>query len=297
MAWVRRFVRYHSMCHPDELASEDVNAFLTHLAVERRASAATQSQARAALLFLYKEVLNRPLAGVGVGVVSAKKPRRLPTVLTREEAAKVLRRMKGTQQLVASVLYGSGLRLAEGLQLRVKDLDLAGRELRVRGAKGGRERVSVVPGALIDRLEDQIERRRAIHDQDLAAGFGWAALPGRYATKSPKAGTEFGWQFLFPASTYTADPQTGARGRFHLHPTSVQRAVKTAVRALGLTKRATCHTLRHSFATHLLQDGYDIRTIQELLGHRSAKTTMIYTHVLNRGGLGIRSPLDTVWES
>ena len=186
--------------------------------------------------------------------------------------------------------------MAEALQLRLKDLDLEGRELRVRGAKGGRERVSVVPTVLVGPLGDQIERRRAIHERDLVAGFGWAVLPDRYATKSPKAGAEFGWQFLFPASTFTADPRTGARGRFHLHPTSVQRAVKTAVRALGLTKRVTCHTFRHSFATHLLEDGYDIRTIQELLGHRSVKTTMIYTHVLNRGGLGIRSPLDTIWE-
>ena len=296
VAWVRRFVRYQGVRHPDELGVEEVNAFLTHLAVKREASAATQSQARAALLFLYKEVLHRPLTGVGVEVVRGKKPMRLPTVLTPGETRKVLREMKGTQQLVASMLYGSGLRLKEGLQLRLKDLDLDGRELRVRGAKGGRERVSVVPAVLVGPLTEQIERRRANHERDLAAGFGWAVLPGRYATKSPRSGFELGWQFLFPASTFTADPLTGARGRFHLHATSVQRAVKTAVRALGLTKRVTCHTLRHSFATHLLEDGYDIRTIQELLGHRSVKTTMIYTHVLNRGGLGIRSPLDTIWE-
>ena len=201
MAWVRRFIRYQGVRHPDELGVEEVNAFLTHLAVERGASAATQSQARAALLFLYKEVLHRPLTGVGVEVVREKKPMRLPTVLTRGETRKVLRQMKGTQHLVASVLYGSGLRLKEGLQLRLKDLDLDGRELRVRGAKGGRERVSVVPAVLVGPLTEQIERRRAIHERDLAAGFGWAVLPGRYATKSPRSGIELGWQFLFPVKS------------------------------------------------------------------------------------------------
>jgi integron integrase len=249
-------------------------------------------------MFLYDAVLRRPLGRVGDedSVVRGKKPKSLPTVLTRTETARVLREMRGTQQLVASVLYGSGLRLSEGLQLRVKDLDLERLEVRVRHAKGGRSRVSVLPAALATRLEDQIERRRALHDRDLQAGLGWAAVPGQYAKKSPKAGTEIGWQFLFPSSTHTPDPRTGALGRYHLHPTSVQRAVKVAVRAIGMAKRVTCHTFRHSFATHLLEDGYDIRTIQELLGHRSVKTTMIYTHVLNRGGLGIRSPLDTIVE-
>ncbi len=296
VGWVRRYVRYHGVRHPDQLGVEEVNAFLTHLAVERRSSAATQSQARAALLFLYKEVLRRPLLGVGSAVVQGKKPKRLPTVLTRGETGKLLRQIKGTQQLVASMLYGSGLRLREGLQLRVKDLDLERRELCVRAGKGSRDRVSVIPTSLIPRLTDQIQTRRARHDQDLAAGMGWAALPDSYGIKSPRAGIEIGWQFLFPASTVSTDRRTGARGRFHLHPTSVQRAVKSAARSLGLAKRVTCHTFRHSFATHLLEDGYDIRTIQELLGHSSVKTTMIYTHVLNRGGMGIRSPLDTIWE-
>lgn len=296
VSWVRRFVSYNTMRHPDDLGPEEVNAFLTHLAVERHASPSTQSQARAALMFLYKEVLRRPLgqAGNDDAILRAKHRKTVPTVMTRNEAATVLREMRGTQRLVASLLYGSGLRLSEALQLRVKDLDLDRRELTIRGAKGGRERVSVLPAALVQPLTDQITRRRALQDQDLAAGFGWAVLPGRYAIKAPRAGAEFGWQFLFPSSTLTADPRTGARGRFHLHPTSVQRAVKAAVRALGMAKRVTCHTFRHSFATHLLEDGYDIRTIQELLGHRSVKTTMIYTHVLNRGGLGIRSPLDTI---
>jgi integron integrase len=297
VAWVRRFVRFHSMRHPEELGREEVNAFLTHLAVERSSSASTQSQARAALMFLYEAVLRRPLSGVedGDSVLRGKKPKTLPTVLTRRETGRVLREMRGTQQLVASVLYGSGLRLSEGLQLRVKDLDLERRELRVREAKGGRSRVSVLPGALVTRLGDQIAKRRALHEQDLTAGFGWATVPGQFAKKSPKAGAEIGWQFLFPSSTYTADPNTGARGRYHLHPTSVQRAVKVAVRAIGLAKRVTCHTFRHSFATHLLEDGYDIRTIQELLGHSDVSTTMISTHVPNRGGRGVRSPLDKNW--
>lgn len=296
-SWVKRFVRHHGMRHPEELDGSDVNAFLTYLAVEQGASASTQSQARAAVLFLYREVLRRPLSGLGDAdeVVTGKKRRTLPTVMTREEAGRVLREMRPPQRLIASVLYGSGLRLAEGLQLRVKDLNLDRREMTIRGAKGGRERMSVVPEALAEPLADQIQRRGVAHQRDLVNGCGWAALPGRYATKSPRAGTELGWQFLFPASTHTRDPRTGARGRFHRHSSSVQRAVKSAVRSIGLAKRVTCHTFRHSFATHLLEDGYDIRTIQELLGHRSVKTTMIYTHVLNRGGRGIRSPLDTIW--
>jgi integron integrase len=298
-AWVRRYVRFHDLRHPDQLGHEEVNQFLTHLVVDRKSSGATQAQARAALMFLYKEVLRRPLGPVGDPdeIVRGKKARKLPTVLTRKETGLVLREVQGVQGLVACVLYGSGLRLNEGLKLRLKDLDLERRELRVRDAKGGRERVSVIPSALIVRLQEQMERRRVLHDGDRVQDSGWAVLPGRYAKKSPHAGAELGWQFLFPSSIYSADPTTGALGRHHLHPTSVQRAVKQAARTLGMTKRVTCHTFRHSFATHLLEDGYDIRTIQELLGHRSVKTTMIYTHVLNRGGLGIRSPLDTIAET
>ena len=296
--WVRQFVRHHGMRHPDGMGTEEVNAFLTHLAVEREVSASTQSQARAALLFLYREVLQRPLDGVGGssggGVVRGKTPKRLPTVLARREVGRLLRQLNEPHELIASLLYGAGLRLSEGLQLRVKDLDLERSEVRVREAKGQRDRVSVIPGILVARLTDRLEVRRAQHDQDLGQGCGWAQLPAAYARKSPRAGVEFGWQFVFPATSFSADPRTGAQGRFHLHPSSVQRAVKRAARSLGLAKRVTCHTLRHSFATHLLEDGYDIRTIQELLGHRSVRTTMIYTHVLNRGGKGIRSPLDSI---
>lgn len=294
-SWVERFVRFHGLRHPDALGTDEVDAFLTHLAVECHVGAATQSQARAALLFLYREVLRRPLEYSSDGVVLGKTPRRLPEVLTRAETGKLLRRMRGVRQLVASILYGSGLRLTEGLQIRVKDLDLDLRELRIRRPKGGRDRVTVIPGSLLRPLSDQVALRRAQHERDLSEGEGWAVLPDAYGSKSPRAGIELGWQFLFPASTRSVDPRTGRRGRYHLHPTAIQRAVKAAARELGLAKRVTCHTLRHSFATHLLEDGYDIRTIQELLGHRSVKTTMIYTHVLNRGGRGVRSPLDTIW--
>jgi len=296
-SWVVRYVKFHGTRHPSELGVEEVNQFLTHLATEVGAGPSSQAQARAALMFLYREVLQIPLDGVdrSTRVLTGKHPQKLPVVLTRAEAGHVLRAIKGKQQLVAALLYGSGLRLSECLNLRAKDLDLHRRELVVRAAKGGRDRVSMIPASLVPRLEDHLTARRALHERDLSAGYGWAVLPDRFAKKAPRAGFQFGWQFVFPATTMTTDPKTGASGRFHLHQTSVQRAVSEGGRNVGLAKRVTCHTFRHSFATHLLEDGYDIRSIQELLGHRSVKTTMIYTHVLNRGGMGIRSPLDTVW--
>lgn len=296
-SWVVRYVKFHDLRHPSELGAGEVNAFLTHLAADLDMGPSAQGQARAALLFLYREVLRMPLDGLepSTRVLSGKQPRKLPVVLTRAEVGLVLRAIKGRQQLIAAVLYGSGLRLTEGLQLRVQDLDLERRELVVRSGKGGRDRVSMIPASLVPKLTDRLTARRASHEEDLSKGFGWAVLPHRLARKSPRAGFQFGWQFVFPASTITPDPKTGASGRHHLHQTSVQRAVNKAGRDVGMAKRVTCHTFRHSFATHLLEDGYDIRSIQELLGHQSVKTTMIYTHVLNRGGMGIRSPLDTVW--
>jgi integron integrase len=298
-SWVKRFVRHHGMRHPEELDAAHVNAFLSHLAVDLNVSASTQSQARAALQFLYREVLRRPLEsrlgeGGALPVVSGRTPKRLPTVLTRGEAALLLRSMRGVKKLVASLLYGSGLRLGEALHLRVKDIDLEKRELRVQVGKGQKGRVSVIPNALIRPLGDQVIKRRALHDQDLAAGHGWVRLPGLYHKKAPQAALDFPWQFLFPASRHSTDQKTGRSGRFHLHPSSMQRTVTKAARTVGLPKRVSCHTFRHSFATHLLEDGYDIRTIQELLGHSSVRTTMVYTHVLNRGGLGVRSPLDSL---
>ena len=293
-AWVRAYVRFHGMQHPAELDASHIEAFLTHLAAERRLSSSSQSQARAAVMFLYREVLKKVVEADGTQVVRAKNPKRLPTVLNRREVAAVLRQMSGTPRLVASLLYGAGLRLSEALEVRIKDLDLEGRALAVRSGKGGRQRMAIVPAALVQGLQDQVERRRALHDRDLAAGCGIAHTPGSYALKAPDAGTQFGWQFLFPAAKPAVDERTGARGRSHLHPTSIQRAVRAAARKLGIAKSVTCHTFRHSFATHLLEDGYDIRTIQELLGHRSVKTTMVYTHVLNRGTADILSPLDKI---
>jgi integron integrase len=293
-AWVREYVRFHGLKHPEELDAKAVDAFLQHLAVDRKLSPSSQSQARAAILFLYREVLRRPLDGLGSEVVRGKNPKRLPTVLTRREVGAVLRQMKGAPRLVAGLMYGAGLRLTEALEIRVKDLDLEGRELVVRSGKGGRQRIAIVPASLVEDLRDQVERRRAQHERDLAGGCGHAPTPGSYALKSTDAGIQLGWQFLFPGSTVVEDPRIGTRGRPHLHPTSVQRGVKKAAKALGIARRVTCHTFRHSFATHLLEDGYDIRTIQELLGHRSVKTTMVYTHVLNHGSTSIRSPLDKI---
>jgi integron integrase len=268
-----------------------VTAFLTHLANERGVSASTQRQAASALLFLYDEVLGAAVA-LPDGVARPRKARRLPVVLTRDEVRALLEQLHGTHRLVACVLYGSGLRLMEGMRLRVKDMDPRCGELIVRGGKGGHDRVTTLPTSIADALVVQIERVRAVHEQDIADGAGWVDLPGAYGVKAPRAARELGWQYLFPASRTHRDRHTDQRRRHHLHESAVQRAVKVAARRAGIVKRATCHTLRHSFATHLLEDGYDIRTIQELLGHRSVRTTMIYTHVLNRGGRGVRSPLD-----
>jgi integron integrase len=273
------------------MGAPEVSEFLTHLAVERNVAPSTQNQALNALVFLYGPVLERPL-GELAGVVRARKPRRLPVVLSREEVARLLARLEGSPRLVASILYGSGLRLLEALQLRVKDLDLARGELTIRQAKGGRDRVSVLADSLHESLEAQVRKVREQHELDLSANRGWAPLPGALARKYPNAPLQLHWQFLFPSARYSRDPRTGRVGRWHMAETSVQRRVKIAISQAGIRKRASCHSLRHSFATHLLERGQDIRTVQELLGHRNVNTTMIYTHVLNRGGLGVRSPLD-----
>lgn len=273
------------------MGAREVSEFLTHLAVERNVAPSTQNQALNALVFLYGPVLGRPL-GELAGVVRARKPRRLPVVLSRDEIERLLSRLEGRERLVASILYGSGLRLLEALRLRVKDLDFGRGELTIREAKGGRDRVSVLPDALHESLKAQVRRVREQHALDLSADRGWAPLPGALVRKYPNAPLELGWQFLFPSARYSRDRRTGRVGRWHMAETSVQRRVKNAVFEAGITKRATCHSLRHSFATHLLERGQDIRTVQELLGHRSVNTTMIYTHVLNRGGMGVRSPLD-----
>ena len=289
--WVRRFVLFCGKRHPRDVGAAEIERFLTHLAVDGRVAASTQNQALNALVFLYREVL-RTDAPVLTEIVLARRPRRLPVVLTRDEVRALLGQLHGATWLIASLLYGSGLRLIECLTLRVKDLDFATGEIRVRDGKGRRDRVVPLPASLAAPLQTHLERVRVIHQEDLRAGFGAVALPGALDRKYPDAPRAWIWQWVFPASGRYHDPAANAERRHHFHETAVQRAVKAAAANAGIAKPATCHALRHSFATHLLAGGYDIRTVQELLGHSSVRTTMIYTHVLNRGGLGVRSPLD-----
>lgn len=293
--WVRRFILFHGKRHPAGMSGTEIAAYLTHLAVEQRVAASTQNQALAALLFLYRAVLGRNLADLDLETaVRARRPRRLPTVLSREEARRLLSALAPAESLVGHLLYGAGLRLLEALRLRVQDLDLERLELTVRAGKGDRDRRTVLPASLVPGLRAQLDRARRLHEQDLASGFGEVELPGALARKLPSAAREWPWQWVFPAAKLSTDPRTGRVGRHHLYPERIQRAITAAARRASLAKRVTCHTLRHSFATHLLEAGYDIRTVQELLGHRQVTTTMIYTHVLNRGGLGVRSPIDSL---
>lgn len=286
--WVRRFVHFHGLRHPSEMGAPEVAAFLAHLAERRKVSAATQTQALAALLFLYRRVLEREIGWVEA--LRAKAPVRLPVVLSRENVRAVLDVLEGDKRLVGQLLYGSGLRLMECLRLRVQDLDHERGEIRIRRGKGAKDRVTMLPALAAEALRAQLARVEALHLRDRVQGVRvW--LPDAFARKSPMAAQAITWQWLFPASRAFAD-RAGLRWRLHLHPSAVQRAVAEAGRVSGIGQRVTCHAFRHSFATHLLEDGYDIRTVQELLGHSNVATTMIYTHVLNRGGLGVRSPLD-----
>ncbi len=291
VAWIRRFILFHNKRHPSEMGAAEIEQFLSHLAVQERVAASTQNQAFSALLFLYREVLRQEL-DESINSVRAKPSRYLPTVLTKAETHAILDQMSGVPQLVAQLLYGSGLRLTEALQLRVKDLDFAQAQIVVRDAKGNESRVTMLPGCTIEPLQGQLRRIKRLHQQDLERGYGLVQLPYALERKYPNAGREWVWQFVFPSVGIPLDPRSGLRCQHHLHESSVQKAVKQATRAAGIQKRVGCHTFRHSFATHLLQDGYDIRTVQELLGHKDVKTTMIYTHVLNRGGRGVKSPLD-----
>jgi len=289
--WIARYIRFHKLKHPRELGLDAIGAFLTYLAVDLNVAASTQNQARSALLFLYRDVLNIKIEAPG-DVVAAKAPRRLPTVLTRDEVRAVLDQLAGTHRLMGQLLYGSGLRLMECMRLRVKDIDFEQRQVTVRDGKGMRDRLTMLPDALGPALHDQIFLVRHLHADDLRRGFGAVYLPFALERKYPNAERELGWQYLFPSDRLSLDPRSNVQRRHHRDERTLQSAVHDAVRAAGIAKPASCHTFRHSFATHLLENGYDIRTVQELLGHRDVKTTMIYTHVLNRGGRGVRSPLD-----
>jgi integron integrase len=290
-AWIIRYVKYHRMHHPADLGEAEVIAFLTHLAAEKRVSRSTQMQALSALMLLYREVLGMEIGDLRSALRSFA-PTHLPAVLSRAEVRVLLEHLRGTTRLIALLLYGSGLRLMECLTLRVKDLDFDRGEIRIRRGKGGKDRMTMLPTAARGELLAQVQRVRALHARDLEQGAGRVALPNALERKAPDWATQLAWQWIFPASRRHRDAPAGCERRHHLHETAVQRAMQAAVGASGIAKRATCHTLRHSFATHLLEDGYDIRTLQELLGHSDVSTTMIYTHVLNRGRLGVRSPAD-----
>ena len=290
-AWIRRYVHFNGLRHPTELRESDIERFLSSLAIDSQVMPSTQNQALAALLFLYRDVLRIPIAAPEQ-TVRAKGKRRIPEVLTRAEVWAVLRELSGVPAVVALLLYGGGLRLLECLELRVKDVDLARGELLVRAGKGGKDRRTLLSDAARDPVQRHLTAVERLHRSDVAAGHGYVLLPGALHRKLPRAAQEWRWQYLFPSRRPYRDPTTGELRRHHLHESVVQRAVSEAVRRSGVTRRATCHTFRHSFATHLLEDGYDIRTVQQLLGHSDVSTTMIYTHVLNRGGLGVRSPAD-----
>jgi integron integrase len=289
--WIRRYVFFHGKRHPAEMGREEVERFLTDLAVRQRVSASTQNQAFSALLFLYREVLGQQLVGLEE-VVRAKRPIRIPLVLSRAEVDVVLSHMTGTSFLMSSLMYGGGLRLLECCRLRVKDIDFNRGELQVRDGKGGKDRVTMLPGRVADLLREHLRRIQRQHESDLSDGRGAVELPFALERKYPRAAWEWGWQWVFPATRSYEERERGVIRRHHIHETVIQREFKIAVCAARIGKPASCHTLRHSFATHLLESGYDIRTIQELLGHNDVSTTMIYTHVLNRGGRGVKSPLD-----
>jgi integron integrase len=289
--WIRRFIKFNRNRHPVDLTSRDVEQFLTHLASVGHVAASTQNQAQSALLFLYREVLSRELPWLE-GVVRAKTPSRLPVVLTRTEVADVLTRMRGTHRLIGDLLYGMGMRIMEALRLRVKDVDFGRREILVRNGKGAKDRVTMLPDRLFPVLREHLIEAKRFHRMDLQDGFGAAWMPFALARKYPTAANGWAWQYVFPADRRSVDSRTGIVRRHHISDQSFQRAMREALRASGIAKPATPHTLRHSFATHLLEAGYDIRTVQELLGHSDVSTTMVYTHVLNRGGRGVASPLD-----
>jgi integron integrase len=291
--WIKRYILHHNKRHPAEMGAVEIEQFLSHLAVHEHVAASTQNQALCSIVFLYKKVLKRE-PGEFKDLIWAKKPKRLPVVFTREEAKVVLNQLSGMYRVMATLLYGAGLRLSECLELRVKDIDFSYKQIMVRDAKGDKDRVTLLPESIIEPLKQHLIKVKNLHEKDLREGYGMVYLPDALARKYRNADKEWGWQFVFPASQISTDPRSGIRRRHHLYETVLQKAVKEAIRKAGIAKHASCHTFRHSFATHLLENGYDIRTIQELLGHKSVETTMIYTHVMNKGGLGVKSPADVI---
>jgi integron integrase len=289
--WIKRFILFHHKRHPKEMGADEVSQFLSDLAVQRHVAASTQNQALSAILFLYQEVLKQDIGWLD-DVVRAKKTKKLPVVLTREEVKAVVTILSGSKWVMANLLYGSGLRLMECIRLRVKDVDFSYNHIVVRDGKGDKDRVTMLPLNVKNLLHRHLQEVKRLHERDLTEGFGSVYLPYGLESKYPHANREWGWQYVFPSAKRSIDPRTGAERRHHISPLVLQRAVREAIRKTGLTKAASCHTFRHSFATHLLEAGYDIRTVQELLGHRDVSTTMIYTHVLNRGGRGVQSPAD-----
>jgi integron integrase len=291
ISWILRFILFHKKRHPLEMAEPEILRYLTYLTEERNVSASTQNQALNAILFLYRFVLEKPLGYIG-DLPRAKRRKRLPVVFTQEEVRRLLSFLAGPEWLMANLLYGAGLRLLECLELRIKDIDFDSHKIWIRNGKGGKDRVTLLPRTVVPKLQKHIESVRELHKRDLLNGFGETSLPDALARKYVNASKDWGWQFLFPASRLSLDPASGTRMRFHADESSLQRAVHEAILRAGITKRGSCHTLRHSFATHLLENGYDIRTVQELLGHADVRTTMIYTHVRVGGGTAVRSPLD-----
>lgn len=289
--WIRRYILFHQKRHPQEMGVPEIERFLTHLAVEGNVTASTQNQALSSILFLYRHVLQQELDN-RINAIRAKRSQHLPVVLSPEEVFTVIRQTTGIHRIMLQLLYGSGLRLRECMQLRIKDIDFAQSQIIVRSGKGGKDRVTLLPQAVIEPLQIHLQQVRLVHQHDLALGYGGTIMPFALDRKDPNAARQWVWQYVFPASNRSQDPRSGGIVRYHLHESGLQKALKQAVRTANIPKRISCHTFRHSFATHLLQNGYDIRTIQELLGHKDVKTTMIYTHVLNRGNRGVISPID-----
>jgi len=291
--WIRRFILFHQKRHPRDMGEAEIRTFISHLAVEGEISASTQTVALSALLFLYRDVLKKDLPYVS-NIERARKPKRLPVVFTRDETKRILETLEGTHWLIAALLYGSGLRLMECLRIRVKDVDFTYKQLTIRDGKGEKDRITMLPAKLKQPLLRHLQKVEVQHEEDLRAGYGEVFLPYALARKYPNAPRQWGWQYVFPSGVRSIDPRSGKQRRHHIADSTVQTAVKKAIRQARVSKNGSCHTLRHSFATHLLEKGYDIRTVQELLGHKDVRTTMIYTHVLNRGGKGVLSPIDEV---